>query len=114
MALSRKTPMRRAGGIKPKKRSASEFRRIYGSRQRVEAIKAMRCTVPHCPHGPCHNAHTEGGGMGRKAGWETIVPLCPTHHFTLDSGLGSVRLFDEVHQTDIAATAARLALLVTP
>lgn len=112
--MKRGTPLKRTGRIKPKKRSASEFRRIYGSRKRVEAIKAMPCTVPNCPGGPCHNAHTENGGMGRKAGWETIVPLCPGHHATLDNGIGSVSAFDSMYGTDLAATAARLATRVTP
>lgn len=107
--LERGPGPKRKSRIKPKARSASEFRRIYGSRARVQAIKAMRCTVPHCPEGSCHNAHLENGGMGRKAGWDVIVPLCPKHHAQLDNGLGSVEAFDAMYGTDLRATAKRLA-----
>jgi hypothetical protein len=29
-----------------------------------------------CGHGPCDNAHIETGGMGRKADYTKIIPLC--------------------------------------
>lgn len=95
--------------VRPKKRSPSEYARIYGSRERVERIKAMRCTVPGCVRRPSENAHIENGGMGRKAGWETITPLCHQHHHQLDNGLGSVEAFDRKFGTNLRATAARLA-----
>lgn len=100
--------------MRPKKRSASEYARIYGSRERVERIKAMPCTVPGCVRRPSENAHIENGGMGRKAGWETVLPLCHQHHHQLDDVLGSVELFDRTYLTDLRATAARLAVEVTP
>lgn len=73
VAIARKA---RKGGRK--KRSAAEFARIYGSRDRVERIKRLPCHV--CGLYPSENAHTENGGMGRKAGWQTIVNICRTHH----------------------------------
>ena len=34
--------------------------------------------------GESHNAHTQTGGMGYKAGAETIVPMCHLHHQQFD------------------------------
>jgi hypothetical protein len=80
VTLKRKAPIQR-GRMKRKSRSASEFQRIYGSKKRVEWIKAHGCLA--CARTPCENAHTENGGMGRKAGYETIVPLCSFCHHAL-------------------------------
>ena len=64
-----------------KKRKASEFARCYHSKERVEWVKSMRCILrtPFCT-GPSENAHTVGGGAGRKADYATIIPLCNAHH----------------------------------
>jgi hypothetical protein len=78
----RSVPLKRGGRIKPKKRSAAEFTRIYGSKARVAWIKAQPCLV--CHRSPCDNAHTVTGGTGRKAGFETIVPLCRRCHLGYD------------------------------
>jgi hypothetical protein len=80
VTLKRKVPIQR-GRMKRKSRSASEFQRIYGSKKRVEWIKAHGCLA--CARTPCENAHTENGGMGRKADAATIVPLCWWHHHEL-------------------------------
>lgn len=78
-ALRRTKPMKR-GRIKPKKRKASEFARIYGSKERVEWVKSLSCVG--CGRNwdttcvPIDNAHIETGGMGRKADYDKIVPLC--------------------------------------
>ncbi len=79
--LRRTAWMRRGGRIAPKKRKPSEFARIYGSRARVRWIKAQPCVVGSrgC-EGAIENAHTENGGIGRKADAATIVPLCHRHH----------------------------------
>lgn len=106
--------LKRKTGLKPKRRKPSEYARIYGSRARVEAIKRMRCAVPGCGLGPCHNAHIRNGGMGRKSDWTDIVPLCGRHHFAFDDQLGSVELFDRRFGTDLEALAARLAVEVLP
>lgn len=79
MTLRRKSPLARGGRVKPKKRTASEFSRIYGSKKRVAWVKAQPCLV--CGSGPCENAHVVGGGMGRKASHTAIVPLCSSHHW---------------------------------
>ena len=76
--------------MKRKKRSASEFARIYGSRERVEWVKTLPCAVASCglSCGPCdgeiHNAHTVSGGKGRKADAATVAPLCAKHHAAFD------------------------------
>lgn len=59
-------------------RVAADFARIYGSAARVAWIRAQPCMA--CGRGPCENAHTISGGMGRKADYETIIPLCWTCH----------------------------------
>ncbi len=70
------------------KRKASEWARVYHSRARVEMVKSMTCEAfmglcgetTDCD-GPMENAHTgRGAGMGRKAGYATIIPLCRHHH----------------------------------
>lgn len=78
MSLSRGKPLRRTGRIKPKKRSAAEFQRIYGSKERVAWIQAQPSVVSlKCP---CENVHVIGGGMARKADYKWIVPLTAEEH----------------------------------
>lgn len=90
---TRKRPIKKSGRVKPKKRSASEFARIYGSKKRVVWVKSLPCAVwiavelfgieTRC-EGPVVNAHTVTGGMGRKADAKTIAPLCHAHHVDYD------------------------------
>lgn len=80
--------------VKPRnaKRRESEFARCYFSKERVAFVKSLPCVV--CTgitgglsvgHGASDNAHTgERSGMGRKAGYETIVPMCRPHHERFD------------------------------
>lgn len=106
---SRSAPLRsrepaRGKPIKRKKRTPSEFARIYGSKERVAWVKSLGCIV--ClgiapvfyvaTRGTSHNAHTANGGRGRKADYTTIVPLCASHH----------RCFDE-HQHPLDTDEAR-------
>lgn len=65
----------RSGPIKPKKRSASEYARVYHSRAFVTFTKRQPCYACGSTRG-CDVAHGRTDGMGRKAGWETIFPLC--------------------------------------
>lgn len=74
--------------VNPKRRQ-SEFARCYHSRERVRWVKAQPCAwcvargrIRMC--GESENAHTETGGMGRKAGYETILPLGRFHHQKYD------------------------------
>lgn len=109
MTLSR-TPLRRGdapkrtGRIKPKKRSASEYARIYGSVERVEFVICHGCCVCTMPFAANH--HIENGGAGRKASYTKIVPLCPTHHEELHR-IGK-RSFQDTHYINLAETAAEI------
>lgn len=84
--LERRTPFRRSGGpsrggrINPRneERRDAEWKRAYGSEERVRWVQGLPCLA--CGSRPSENAHTETGGMGRKADAETIVPLCPDCH----------------------------------
>lgn len=82
--LRRRTPLTSGGRIKPRnaKRRQSEFARCYGSKERVAWIRAYPCVW--CFSFPSDNAHTESAGMGYKAGYETIVPLCRSCHRRYD------------------------------
>jgi hypothetical protein len=63
-----------------RKRKLSEFARCYHSRARVLFVKNLPCVV--CGLMRCDNAHIEGGGAGRKADYDKIIPLCcvPSDH----------------------------------
>ena len=76
--LKRKTALKAKTRPKPKPRSSAEFQRVYGSKRRVEFVKHLVCSV--CGATPCENAHTKSGGMGRKADYTTIIPLCRKCH----------------------------------
>jgi hypothetical protein len=96
--------------IRRKKRSASEFARIYGSKARVEWIKAQPCLIARmgcdgCA-GPIENAHNGTGGMGRKADAASIVPLCRAHHTELHrEGAETFRI---LHNINLGNAAARI------
>lgn len=65
------------------KRKASELLRCYGPPKRRAWIKSLPCE--HCGLvGQSQNAHVVTGGMGRKAGYEMIVPLCVWCHRAYD------------------------------
>jgi hypothetical protein len=91
--IPRKTPLKRGQPPKPvnRKRRASEFARCYGSRARVAWIKNRPCIA--CgefePFVIIDNAHSVGGGAGRKSGYETVVPLCRQHHQDYDQHRGA-------------------------
>lgn len=105
--LTRKTPMPRGSGSlsrsgRPQRKTAmrkrnpkrrvSEFARCYHSRERVRFVKGLACVACVALHplfvfvknGERDNAHTVTDGAGRKAGYETIVPLCRSHHRCYD------------------------------
>jgi hypothetical protein len=94
--------------IPKKKRTPSEFARIYGSRERVAYVKQYGCWImdAYCIGEPVENAHTVTGGMGRKANAETIIPLCRYHHRELHRhGAGT---FQAAHDVNLARAAARV------
>lgn len=104
----RRTPLSRGAGPKSKRRKASEFQRIYGGRDRVRWVKSLPCiAAPHGCVGAIENAHTENGGMGRKADASSIVPACGLHHRALHI-LGA-ETFQFRYRVDLKAEAARVA-----
>lgn len=109
--LPRYTPLRATGRPKPRKRPQSEFHRVYGGKRRVEWMQGLRCLVAgkdSCG-GAIESAHTENGGLSRKAGYETTVPLCHAHHGLLHRQ--GVRWFQShyaVSLSEAAATTQRL------
>lgn len=115
-------PKRKAGAMgavmqrrsKPKarnpKRRAKEFVRCYHSAERVEFVKSLPCLV--CGPRTCvpiENAHIVGDGMGRKAGYDTIVPLCKELHATLHR-IGCAT-FERNHGVFLVEGAARTEYL---
>jgi len=86
----RQKPIKRTR-IRKHPRKPSEFARIYGSKERVEWVRRLRCVYCEMIYGEgsyddaeSYNAHTENGGTGYKAGYKTIVPLCGSHHSAYD------------------------------
>ena len=59
-------------------RKADAFARSFHSDQRVKFVQSLPCRV--CGSVPSENAHTQGGGTGRKGPYQSIIPLCPRHH----------------------------------
>lgn len=91
-------------------RQARNWERAYGSLERVLAVQDMRCLVPGCLH-PAVNAHTKNGGMSRKADARWVANICEDHHTRQDDSLhhlGSVELFDEMHEVDAFGAAAAI------
>lgn len=85
MTLTRKTPMRRTGKIKPRnrKRQKAEFARCYHSDERCAFVRSLPCRGCGCEGGWSRddtrvivNAHTKGEGTSRKGHYTTIIPLC--------------------------------------
>jgi hypothetical protein len=89
----RTKPMPRSR-LRPKKRSAESFARIYGSQERVRWVKSLPCVgcgaIPS-EERPTENAHTVTGGKGRKADAATIAPLCHGCHTKYDRHLPPFR-----------------------
>lgn len=68
-------------------RKQREFARKYHSPERVFYVaEHLACAVPGCSAGPNDNAHVETGGMGYKADYTSVAPLCTGmsgHHWML-------------------------------
>lgn len=96
--LPKSTSFAKRGG-KPRPtnpaRRKKAFARAYHSKERVAFVKSLGCV--YCTAispffgiataGTSHNAHTEGGGMGRKGPYTSIIPLCASHHRCYDEWL---------------------------
>lgn len=84
-------------------RREREWARAYGSTERVYYIgQHLACIVHGCEARECENAHTETGGMGRKADADTVVPLCTRHHAEYHRGAES---FASRHGLDLEQAA---------
>lgn len=89
-------------------RRAEEFARTYGSPERVLEVRRMPCSVPGCQWGPSENCHVVNGGMGRKADYRFIVPLCPHHHRELHTqGMQTFERKHDLNLLNIAANTSR-------
>lgn len=101
----------RSGRIKARRKSARErddyIAKVYGSRERLFAVKAMPCSVPGCDHRPSENHHLHAGRDGRI--WQNVVPLCFEHHLAYHSRAGSPGYFETLYRVDLEAVARRLA-----
>jgi len=73
-------------------RKDREFIRAYGSADRVAFVRSQPCVA--CGRTPSENAHTRGGGAGRKGDARFVAPLCHPCH-------------DELHRRGPVAFAAR-------
>lgn len=66
------------------KRRNKNWIRSFHSAERVEWVNARGCLIHNAEcEGPIQNAHTQGGGMGRRADASTVVGLCNGHHCEL-------------------------------
>lgn len=105
----RRKPLARGKPPKKRRRSASEFKRIYGSKARVEWVKSLPCVCDTILCGteanPIENAHVKNGGAGRKADAKWIVPMCRGHHRGYHT-IGA-EWFRKTHRLDLSAAAAR-------
>jgi hypothetical protein len=81
-------------------RDESEFKRIYGGWDRLAWGYGQPCLIVGCDTRdrrpgsvqPIECAHTENGGMGRKADSDRTVFVCWRHHDELDRGKKSFDL----------------------
>lgn len=78
---ARKSPEQRK---RDRERKRREFARKYHSLERVYYVaQEVCCAVPTCrwyTDSNNDNAHIETGGMGRKADYTKVIPLCRKHH----------------------------------
>ena len=124
--LKRSAPLRsrepaRGGGRKPtkrKRRTPSEFRRIYGSKERVGFVKSLPCANCNIRDGfydglvmwAVVNAHVRNSGTGRKGPYTAIIPLCETpdragcHDVQHDVGWLALSALDTREKREAAAT----------
>jgi hypothetical protein len=88
-------PKRRMPAVNVK-RQAADGPRKYGPPARIRFVKSRPCAACSIV-GYSENAHVLGnGGAGRKAGYETIAPLCGPHPGLGPFPAGCHRTFDSV------------------
>jgi len=93
-------------------RKAETFRRVYGSAERAQAIKALPCLVDDASCGGwVENAHVPSkSGAGRKGDACHNVPLCVKHHRTGKDSLHHLNKagFKTHHGIDLDVAAAAI------
>ena len=101
--MKRSAPPKRTQRVprRTAKRHQANWLRAYGSPERVQWVQSLLCTV--CRDTPSHNAHTVGGGTGRKADADTIVPLCAPCHGELHRV--GVQTFEDCYGITLADAA---------
>lgn len=104
----KRTPLKRGKKLNPvnRKRRSSEFARTYGSKARVQWVASLPCWACNY-HGPTprQNAHTQTGGAGRKADYDTIISLCPPCHMkSHDKGWLAIGMTEESRKRAAAFT----------
>ena len=102
------TKVRHARKSKAQKRR-EKFAREYHSDERRQHLVGLGCVVQlhGFTPGPCsgniENAHTETGGVGRKADYRKNVPMCSGHHGELHQT--GIRTFEKTYGLDLALSA---------
>lgn len=86
-------------------RKEAEFRRCYGSEERVEWIASFGCIICGRGAGRNDNVHVRGGGAGRKADARFIVPMDRPHHDELHRV--GVETFEASYSVSLEETAER-------
>ena len=87
-----------------KKRKVKAFAAAYHSKGYVRYVHSLPCAA--CGQsGEIDAAHTETGGMGIKAGWETLIALCRRCHTKVhQSGWMAVGMTETGRQRAAALT----------
>ena len=92
------------------KRSTKAWKAAFHSAERVQFVASMGCEVAR--DGGClgavQNHHTKNGGMGLKASYTTIIPLCAAHHAQIHQ-IGKVR-FMQCHALNLSEAARQTEL----
>lgn len=91
----------RNGRLRRRPKPHDRFERQYHSRERVRWVRGLDCLVCFC--GPCDNAHVRTGGMGMKASYVWIVPLCHSCHAELHTA--GIRTFEGRYDLDLEDAA---------
>jgi len=85
-----------------------KFAYEYHSEERVKWVQNWTCIVPGCEGWPCENHHTRAGGMGMKAHYSTIVPLCFVHHGMIHGPNCGRKTFEKRFGLDLREEAAEV------
>lgn len=82
--------------IRPQRPPYRKERRIRDEKYR-RYVASLSCRV--CGKSPCQAAHLGHSNMGLKPGDDQIVPLCPEHHYSMDTSPLGKALWWEMNVT---------------